>query len=54
MPPASANALARALVDTTVLTPSLGHVGMMASARAERQAWTPILAWLRDRTASGG
>jgi polyhydroxyalkanoate synthase len=47
VPPASALALATALEGATVLNPTLGHVGMMASARAERQAWTPILAWLR-------
>ena len=47
VPPASALALATALQGSTVLNPTLGHVGMMASARAERQAWTPILAWLR-------
>jgi polyhydroxyalkanoate synthase len=49
VPPASARALAAALQGSTVLNPTLGHVGMMASARAERQAWTPILAWLRAR-----
>jgi polyhydroxyalkanoate synthase len=48
VPPASALALASAIQGPTVLNPTLGHVGMMASARAERQAWTPILAWLRS------
>ena len=47
VPPTSALALATALQGSTVLNPTLGHVGMMASSRAERQAWTPILAWLR-------
>jgi len=51
VPPASALALAAALQGSTVLNPTLGHVGMMASSRAERQAWTPILAWLRATAA---
>jgi polyhydroxyalkanoate synthase len=51
VPPASALALAAAIQGATVLNPTLGHVGMMASSRAERQAWTPILAWLRARAA---
>ena len=52
VPPASARALAGAIEHAEVLAPPLGHVGMMASSRAARQAWTPILEWLRRHSAT--
>jgi polyhydroxyalkanoate synthase subunit PhaC len=47
VPPASAEPLAAELGAATVLRPPLGHVGMMAAARAPAILWTPITQWLR-------
>jgi polyhydroxyalkanoate synthase len=48
--PQTASALSDRLAamgaDVTVLSPDLGHIGMMASARAKEQAWNQILEWL--------
>jgi polyhydroxyalkanoate synthase subunit PhaC len=49
VPPSSAEALAAVLRDATVLRPPLGHVGMMAAARAPATLWTAIADWLRAR-----
>jgi polyhydroxyalkanoate synthase len=49
VPPSSAAALAAALGGATVLRPPLGHVGMMAAARAPEMLWTAIADWLRVR-----
>jgi polyhydroxyalkanoate synthase subunit PhaC len=49
VPPSSAEALAAALRGATVLRPPLGHVGMMAAARAPATLWTAIADWLRAR-----
>jgi polyhydroxyalkanoate synthase subunit PhaC len=49
VPPSSAEALATALRGATVLRPPLGHVGMMAAARAPEMLWTAIADWLRAR-----
>ena len=46
VPPRSAEPLAAAL-GATVLRPPLGHVGMMAAARAPAMLWTPIAEWLQ-------
>lgn len=54
VPPGSALALARALPRAQTLTPPLGHIGMVASARARQQAWEPLLAWLTKRGGAGG
>ena len=43
VPPRSAEPLGAA----TVLRPLLGHVGMMAAARAPAMLWTPIAEWLQ-------
>jgi polyhydroxyalkanoate synthase subunit PhaC len=48
VPPRSAEPLAAALGAATVLRPPLGHVGMMAAARAPVMLWTPIAEWLRE------
>lgn len=53
VPPASALALARALPRSETLTPRLGHIGMVASARARAEAWEPLLAWIRARGGAG-
>ncbi len=47
VPPRSAAPLAEALGGATVLRPPLGHVGMMAAARAPELLWTPIADWLQ-------
>jgi polyhydroxyalkanoate synthase len=46
VPPSSAEALAAALPSATLMRPPLGHIGMMASAAAPDQIWTPIAEWL--------
>jgi polyhydroxyalkanoate synthase len=47
VPPRSAEPLAAALGAARILRPPLGHVGMMAAARAPDLLWTPIADWLR-------
>ena len=49
VPPRSAEALATVLRGATVLRPPLGHVGMMAAARAPAMLWNAIADWLRAR-----
>ncbi len=49
VPPLSAEALAAALDRAEVLRPLLGHVGMMAAARAPAMLWTPLAEWLRTQ-----
>jgi polyhydroxyalkanoate synthase len=49
VPPRSAAALVPELAEATVLRPALGHVGMMAAARAPALLWEGIAAWLRGR-----
>ena len=46
VPPASALALARALPNTVLRRPRLGHIGLMASKTAARRVWRPLLAWM--------
>ncbi len=54
VPPASAEALARALPDCTPCRPSVGHVGMMASGVAKTRVWRPLAAWLAQPGAQPG
>jgi polyhydroxyalkanoate synthase subunit PhaC len=49
VPPSSAKPLAAELADLTVMHPPLGHVGMMAAARAPDMLWKPIGEWLLER-----
>ena len=49
VPPASALALARAIPTCQILRPAVGHIGMMAGARAEAEVWQPLARWLRER-----
>jgi polyhydroxyalkanoate synthase subunit PhaC len=51
VPPRSAEPLAAALGEATVLRPALGHVGMMAAAHAPAMLWAPVADWLRARLA---
>jgi polyhydroxyalkanoate synthase len=49
VPPSSAEPLAAALSEATVLRPALGHVGMMSAATAPALLWTPLAHWLQAR-----
>jgi polyhydroxyalkanoate synthase len=53
VPPASAAALAAALPGAETLTPSVGHIGMVVSARAQGQVWRPLARWLKARAGPG-
>jgi len=46
VPPASALALAAAIPGAAVQRPAFGHIGMMASSRAETRVWPPLADWL--------
>ena len=46
VPPCSAAALGAALPRATTLRVPLGHIGMMAAARAPELVWQPIAEWL--------
>jgi polyhydroxyalkanoate synthase len=46
VPPGSAAALAAELDGAKLLRPPLGHVGMMAAARAPELLWRPVAQWL--------
>ncbi len=47
VPAESALALAAELPLAEVIRPASGHVGMVVGARAARELWDPLLAWLR-------
>jgi len=47
VPPASALPLAARLPGASLLQPTIGHVGMMASPRAPAAVWPPMVEWLR-------
>ncbi|MCZ6763393.1 MAG: alpha/beta hydrolase, partial [Alphaproteobacteria bacterium] len=46
VPPGSAMGLAQELADVQILRPPLGHIGMVASARAKDRVWERLAAWL--------
>jgi polyhydroxyalkanoate synthase len=46
VPPDSALPLAACFNDAKILRPQLGHVGMVAGARAQVALWDPLKAWL--------
>ena len=48
VPPSSAQALADALPNADASSPPLGHIGMVASARAKSLVWEPLAEWLCD------
>ncbi|MDB5367321.1 MAG: Polyhydroxyalkanoate synthase [Rhodospirillales bacterium] len=48
VPPGSANALAAQLPDAAVISPPLGHIGMVVGSRARRATWEPLAKWLRE------
>ncbi len=49
VPPASAEPLALAIPEAEILQPLLGHIGMMAAARAPETLWAPLTDWLKAR-----
>ena len=49
VPPGSAQALADALPDADVRDLPLGHIGMVAGARARQSVWQPLAEWLAQR-----
>ena len=51
VPPASARALAGKVPGTEIMTPRLGHIGMVVSAGAGEQVWRPLRDWLAARGA---
>jgi poly[(R)-3-hydroxyalkanoate] polymerase subunit PhaC len=51
VPPRSAEPLAAAIPDATVLRPPFGHIGMMASTGAPDAVWQPIAQWLKAQFA---
>lgn len=46
VPPASAQALAKALPNATLHQPPLGHIGMVVGGQAEAALWQPLALWL--------
>ena len=52
VPPRSAEALAAALPNATVMRPPLGHIGMMSAAAAPEAVWRPIAEWLHKSIAA--
>jgi polyhydroxyalkanoate synthase len=46
VPPASALALGNALSRATIMTPPIGHIGMVGSSRAPATLWPRIFGWL--------
>jgi polyhydroxyalkanoate synthase len=51
VPPLSARALAQAIPRASVLSPPLGHIGMVSSRRAPTELWPQILGWLAGQVA---
>jgi polyhydroxyalkanoate synthase len=54
VPPESATALASVIPGAVTRTPAAGHIGMVVGARARRQVWQSLAAWLEDRAAAAG
>lgn len=46
VPPASARPLATLIPGATLITPHVGHIGMIAGTNAETALWRPMLTWL--------
>ena len=49
VPPESASALGGLLPNAEVMSPPLGHIGMIVGGRAKQLAWEPLLDWLKAR-----
>jgi polyhydroxyalkanoate synthase subunit PhaC len=50
VPPASAAALAATVPQAERWTPTLGHIGMMASVAAPNTLWMPMAAWIKQHS----
>jgi len=48
VPPASAQALADILPNVHILTPSAGHIGMVAGGQAKQRLYEPLSHWLTE------
>jgi len=46
VPPESALSLGRSIPGASLLTPAIGHVGMMAGTQAPARVWQPLLHWI--------
>jgi len=51
VPPASARALAAAIIHARVLTPAAGHIGMVIGGKRREQLWDPLADWISSLTA---
>jgi len=51
VPPGSARALGFALPNAEILSPALGHIGMVVSREAPSMVWEPLAAWLGGQAA---
>jgi polyhydroxyalkanoate synthase len=49
--PESAKPLAALLPNATLAEPLLGHIGLLASRKAPKLVWEPMIAWMKARTA---
>ena len=48
VPPESALILGQGLAQAQIVTPDIGHVGMMVSPRAKSLVWQPMVQWLEQ------
>ncbi len=48
VPPDSALPLARLLHGATLHEPMMGHIGLLASSRAPREVWLPLIKWMAE------
>lgn len=53
VPPATAASLGTLLPQASVLTPPLGHIGMIVARDAPRSVWAPLTQWLQRHLAGG-
>jgi len=52
VPPLSAKALGAALPNASVMTPSLGHIGMVVARDAPKVVWPKLSAWVKERASA--
>jgi len=50
VPPECALALQKHLKDTFLLEPDRGHIGVMASEKAQKEVWEPLCKWIISHT----
>src|SRR5690606_11327151 len=48
VPPASAMALAQMIDECDLITPNLGHIGLIVSRDAPEHVWAPMSLWLKQ------